>query len=584
MLSSFFVLVPLVRLVAVHAGALVSSAIDPRARVDFSCSRSRSHFPTFPAFPFYRPNKYLHVFKTLLRRNEQFDFTEMSQVLVFSLLGDSNVIRNMTPFNCRDRPVMKDAQVIPCGRLDLLAEALRQIRSESNVCLMSCVTNFLTGSGSANVSGSVSQRIDHILLDFVRLLNTVAADNPESLFLVSPPMYRMFPIWYRDGMPEVLKKFSDAMRQKVPNIHLLPSFATPSFESDGVHLTPYSGLEFLVHLFDASQGIIDSLKSQPEEVLTKNCESSRVLEDRMMALEQDHRRLNNFVESKTAEDAELAEMNENILYENHFMISGLKRLPKLSPKEWQERAKADITSVLKTMFPDRSFNILYVKNASGLDKEKPARYQVRMDSVASSKEIRDKFGSYFWGNKDERPAVLKEAKLSISNRLTHESRVRLMVLRVLADHYLEGNPGSKVQVIKYGSRPLLKIFPAQGAKDPRVMSMNYIEAVRTLPVNFSSEELEPILREIKPKWHGKVRSLFIVLSDDMIKKKFKSGPKSGPAENTESEVVSPDHSSSSTATGSKGSKGSKTGKSRSGRSEKRSHSPSGPTGTEKHRK
>ena len=68
MLSSFFVLVPLVRLVAVHAGALVSSAIDPRARVDFSCSRSRSHFPTFPEFPFYRPNKYLHVFKTFLRK------------------------------------------------------------------------------------------------------------------------------------------------------------------------------------------------------------------------------------------------------------------------------------------------------------------------------------------------------------------------------------------------------------------------------------------------------------------------------------------------------------------------------------
>ena len=205
--------------------------------------------------------------------------------LVFSLLGDSNVVRNMTPFNCRDRPLMNSAQLIPCGRLDLLAEALRQIRTESNICLMSCVTNFLTGSDSAQVSGSVSQRIDHILVEFVRLLNTVATDNPESLFLVSPPMYRMFPVWYRDGMPEVLKKFSDAMKLKVSNIHLLPSFATPSFETDGIHLTPYSGLEFLVHLFDASQSIIESLKSQPEAVLTRNCETSRVLEDRMMALD-----------------------------------------------------------------------------------------------------------------------------------------------------------------------------------------------------------------------------------------------------------------------------------------------------------
>ena len=494
-------------------------------------------------------------------------------------------MRNMTPFNCRDRPLMNSAQLIPCGRLDLLAEALRQIRTESNICLMSCVTNFLTGSDSAQVSGSVSQRIDHILVEFVRLLNTVATDNPESLFLVSPPMYRMFPVWYRDGMPEVLKKFSDAMKLKVSNIHLLPSFATPSFETDGIHLTPYSGLEFLVHLFDASQSIIESLKSQPEAVLTRNCETSRVLEDRMMALEQDHRRLNSFVESKTAEDAELAEMNENILYENHFMISGLKRLPKLSPKEWQERAKADVTSVLKIVFPDRDFKIVYIKNASGMDKEKPARYQVRMESVADSKEIRDRFGSYFLGKVDKRPPSLKDRKISISNRLTHESRVRLMVLRVLADHYLESNPRAKAQVIKYGSRPLIKLTPPEGATDPRVMTMNYIEAVRSLPVSFSSDELEPILREIKPRWYGRVKSLFIVLTDDMIKKKFRSRQKpdtamSAPETDQSNGPVSVENNRSSRVQ--KSDKSDKSGK--SGRNDKRGASPGGPSGAEKQRR
>ena len=509
----------------------------------------------------------------------------MSQTLVFSLLGDSNVVRNMTPFNCRDRPLINSAQLIPCGRLDLLAESLHQIRAESNICLMSCVTNFLTGSDSAQVSGSVSQRIDPILIEFMRLLNTIATENPDRLFLISPPMYRMFPVWYRDGMPEVLKKFSEAMRPRVNNIHLLPSFSTPSFESDGVHLTPYSGLEFLVHLFDTSQNTIESLKSQPEEVLTKNCESSRVLEDRMMALEQDHRRLNTFVEGKTAEDAELAEMNENILFENHFMISGLKRLPKLSPKEWQERAKADVSGVLKDMFPDRDFKIVYIKNASGLDKEKPARYQVRMESVAESKEIRDRFGSYFLGRIDKRPQTLKDRKISINNRLTHESRVRLMVLRVLADHYLESNPGSKAQVIKYGSRPLIKITPPEGSKDPRVMSMNYIEAVRSLPVSFSSEELEPILKEIKPKWYGKVKPLFIVLSDDMIKKKFRQRQKPDTPEAEAATAESESTSSAKSSESKHASRGQKSGKnSKSGNSGKRGLSPSVSSAPEKQRR
>ena len=487
----------------------------------------------------------------------------MSQVRVFSLLGDSNVSRNMTPFNCRDRPVMSAAQCLPCGRFDLFAETLRQVRAESNVCLMSCITNFLTGSNSAQ--GSISQRIEGVLLEFSRIVNSHAADHPECFYMVSPPMYRMFPVWYRDGMPEVLKKFSDVMVNKPDNVLLLPSFATPTFESDGVHLTPYSGLEFVVHLFDTSISLIESSELQPEQVLTKNCESSRVLEDRMMALEQDHRRLNSVVESKTAEDAELAEMHENIMFEDHFMISGLPRLPKLTPKEWQERAKADVNKVLKIVFPDRSFNIIFVKNASGLNKEKPARYQVRMDSVATSKEIRDRFGQFFLGGKNQLPEPLKSDKVSISNRLTHETRIRLMIMGVLGKHYHESNPGSKVQLIKYTSRPMLKITPPEGAKDRRILNFNYIEAVRNLPNVFSDEELEPILREIKSKWHGKVKSLFIVLSDDMIKKKSrvqKSAPVSNEAndeEVTESEgspdkARSPDTAKSSKSSKGKGSK------------------------------
>ena len=476
----------------------------------------------------------------------------MSQVRVFSLLGDSNVVRNMTPFNCRDRPVMSNAQCIPCGRLDTFAECLRQVRADSNVCLLSCVTNFITGSDSA--LGSISQRIEGTLLEFLRLTNCAAADNPETTFIISPPMYRMFPVWYRDGMPEVLKRFSDVMLKKAPNVHLLPSFSTPSFEADGIHLSPYSGLEFVVFLFDSSLSLIETFSSRPEEVLTQNCESSRVLEDRMVALEQDHRRLNSVVENKTAEDAELAEMHENILYEDHFMIAGLKRLPKLSPKEWQERAKADVTSVLKIVFPDRDFKIIFIKNASGPNLDLPARYQVKMDSVATSKEIRDRFALFFPKGKDERPEPLKSRKISIRNRLTHESRVRLMILRVLGDHYHESNPGSKVKVINYTSRPELKLTPPEGAKDRRVQTLNYIEAVRSLPINFSSDELEPILREIKPKWYGRVKSLFIVLSDDMIKRRSR-GRQSTIQEGESAEAIEVDTSQEADPRSSKGSKG-----------------------------
>ena len=229
--------------------------------------------------------------------------------------------------------------------------------------------------------------------------------------------------------------------------------------------------------------------------------------------------------------------------------------------------------MLKIVFPDRKFSIVFVKNASGLNKDRPARYQVRMDSVAISKEIRDRYGAFFPGGRDERPEPLKTDRVSIRARLTHESRVRLMIMRVLGQHYHDSNPGSKVQLIKYTSRPMLKITPPEGAKDRRVLNYNYIESVRNLPIVFSTEELEPILREIKPKWYGKVKSLFVVLSDDMIKKKVRpqkaaaqaeAGAEAAGSETEMVEVATPDPPPSK---GSRG-KGSKTGDKRAHASSK----------------
>lgn len=54
---------------------------------------------------------------------------------------------------------------------------------------------------------------------------------------------RTNPTWYCEGLPEVMTLFSQTFSDRPPNLHLLPSFATPGFESDGGHLSAYSGLE-----------------------------------------------------------------------------------------------------------------------------------------------------------------------------------------------------------------------------------------------------------------------------------------------------------------------------------------------------
>ena len=247
-------------------------------------------------------------------------------------------------------------------------------------------------------SDSVSIRSEPVMLEFLEKLSQCCEARPDLTFLVCPPMYRRSPIWYREGLPEILMKFSSVMMSRPATVLMMPSFSTPSFESDGVHLSAYSGLAFVLHLFDSANHLIDVQGLNQEAMTTIASESTRVLEDRVMVLEQDHHRLNSMFELKSAIDAELSDFQENIRNEHFFMIQGLKRLPKLEPKEWQDQAKKDVNRVVAIIL-GRDCQVSYVKNSTGKGKEAKTLYRVAVASAELSKEIRDKFGSYFLGGK-----------------------------------------------------------------------------------------------------------------------------------------------------------------------------------------
>jgi hypothetical protein len=439
----------------------------------------------------------------------------MAQTRVFALIGDSNIRRHVNRMSRKANPGMKNCQVIPCGSMELLNEALVSVPDTANVCLLACVTNFITGA--PNTSTSVGPRVSPVLDDLVSALGIVVEARPTLKVLVSPPMYRTSPVWYRDGLPEILSKFSEVFKESgFTNVHLLPSFATPDFESDGVHLTSYSGLEFITHLFEESDALLDNLAKTPTERCNINLESTRVLQDRMMVLEQDHRRLNKVVENKSAVDAELADFRENERFEDFFVISGLPQIPSsMTGKDWQARAIQDVQVVVRQLI-NRDADIIVVQNATARKPDSEVTYNVKLSSVDESRSIRRKFGSYFLGNKDSRPDALKA--ISIKNRVTPDTRIRISLLKLMAKRYKDSNAGAKVQVIGYDPRPLLKITPPAGSSDRRVRVYNYIEACRSLPTTFSAADLAPILRRINPRLKGSIRSTFFILSDDQLQK------------------------------------------------------------------
>ena len=412
---------------------------------------------------------------------------------IFTVIGDSNVKRHLNPTNCRDRPLMMGSQLLPCTKAEVLAECLRSVRPESNVCLISCITNFLTSS--TEESATLGLRINPILEEFFARIRASCDEFPDRAHLVCPPMYRRSPIWYREGLPEVLTRFStELMRDKPLNLLPLPSFPTPAFEDDGVHLTAYSGLEFVLHLYDSSCHILDHLNTDTGVKVSHNSESTRLLEDRMVALEQDHRRLCSVVDLKIAIDAELADIQINERHEDWFVIFGLPRIPStFIGKAWQEKAKKDVQPVIRELI-GRECSIVFIQNITGRTPDAEVRYKVRLQSVAESKLIRDTFGKFFTGG-DKRPTFFKP--YSIRNLLTIESRIRLSLLHVYARRYEASNPGSQTKVIGFENRPVLKIIPAQDAEDRRVQTYTFIDAVQKLPSSFSKEEPKMTLDQVR---------------------------------------------------------------------------------------
>jgi len=86
----------------------------------------------------------------------------------------------------------------------------------------------------------------------------------------------------------------------------------------------------------------------------------------------------------------------------------------------------------------------------------------------------------------------------------------------LGKNYKDSNSGSKFQVIGYEPRPILKLIPPPESSN-RIQVYTFIEAVRKLPAIFPEEDLAKVTRQASAQFPGRLRSLFVVLSDDLIK-------------------------------------------------------------------
>ena len=464
----------------------------------------------------------------------------MSISRLFTIIGDGNIRRNMTGLNIASRESMKSAQVLSCDSLGALPSSLADVKSESTVIIFAAITEMLL---SAEDCGTLASTADNLFSQVRDLINDFCRHRSGAQVAIAPPLYRHQPFWYQKNLHHFALRFSAILSESRPkNLHLLPSFASQDLMPDGNFLTPVSGLHYVLHVFDQTEAAIKTLALPAEAQIAQVQEVSRSNSDRLAYLEHRHGRVDGRFDLKFAADAEFSDWMLNRSEEDWFMIQGAPRLPESLSREWQLAAKKQVNDIIKLVLHTHraklDYSILYVANPKRGVKTGPTVYNVRLNSVAASQKIRDLFSGFFQRGV---PATLPKSLkgISIRNKVTHETRVRIAILRQLGLNYKDRNPGGSFQVRGFQSRPVLVTTPPPSSSGQRQKMHNFIEAVTNLPSELSDDNLMYIHQTINTQFQGKLQSLFVILQDDdrsrvelLVQQHRERGSRSAPISST----------------------------------------------------
>ena len=308
----------------------------------------------------------------------------MSVTNIYSIIGDSNIRRNVTAMNIASRQALATCQVIDCPQLNNLEGALASVRDTSTVCVVSAISELLA---HCEDRGSVQASVEHVMTSLAGKLGILCRARSGLSVMLAPPMYRTTPLWYRQHLAELANVFSEVFsRDKPANLFLLPSFINQDILDDGYHLNPVAGLYYLIHLIDESEKLLKLASSSADDTVKTVTETSRSNRDRIVMLEVDHFRLASQVNKKTAADAEFNEWVLNRSEEDWLTVAGLPRLSgSLSKTEWQKAAKSQVRAclleVIKLFKINIRFEVLVVTNPIKNVSSRLRLLNVRMSSA-----------------------------------------------------------------------------------------------------------------------------------------------------------------------------------------------------------
>ena len=165
---------------------------------------------------------------------------------VFSVIGDSNVQRNLVEYNCTGRVDMTSAQLIPCTSMSTFGACLTRVRAESNILILAILSNFLRDSEAVADPGWYSDlcyirlkgivflrvcfysplvsRISAVYESFRATLHPYVDGNPDLHVMICPPQFSRQPSWYASALSQAVQLLNRLVVDGFgfSNLHLLP--------------------------------------------------------------------------------------------------------------------------------------------------------------------------------------------------------------------------------------------------------------------------------------------------------------------------------------------------------------------------
>ena len=428
-------------------------------------------------------------------------------------------------------------EVVKCTTRSALTSGLAT-RPDISLIVTSVLSNFLCDAGKKADPNGILEALNEEIISHVSAVSSYATTNVSSRIVIVPPLPRSTPDWFGPYLPGLTALLSTQVNQLASSqVRCLAPFIAPAsyFDSDGVHLNPAAGVEFIRYIISGVDQVfpvvdctaltspasapvceVRSLSSAVRE-LTSVTEKFR--DDTLTRRAQD-----NLVFARLKEDRDF-ELNKS--RENRFTVSGLQlRGDQVPPRDPVERKnffkvilQALVDEACPSVDPKPVIQDVYVNMRHGVGTP---FIEARMDSVASATSFRVAASKLA---KDESPNF---NGLFIANAVTLTTRVRIEILRALAKTVSTGSIDAFVK--GFSSRPVLCVKPktapsAPGDAPPAGLSSGpstpsdsgrhytFCEAVEKWGHTLTQFGLASAYRKARPAFNGCLEQYFVVLRE-----------------------------------------------------------------------